>query len=352
MTGPAVSVCIPTYNYVDVVVRAVESVLAQTFEDFELLIYDDASTDNTVEVLQPFLDDPRVTLVVQDQNQGLFANFDQSAERARGRYIKYLCADDWLDPRFLELTVPVLDAHPEIQLLTTANWDVDWDGALVAKHVAPFGDGPVVVAEHAAKQLALWGNVVGMPTNTLIRRAALEAVEGFDAHYAPGADVHLWLKLLAGSDMGWISQPLCYWRIHRQHTHDYGPDPSESMFLVWRDAPQIGSSPASPKTAQIGLDREAIHCAVHASAHVLRGNIGAARRLMTMATKHVSRMRVLGLMLISGPRLVVDHARRILAIRRDRLVVYSPRPRIGPPLSSVETTAADGQPISQRRRVG
>lgn len=345
MTEPAVSVCIPTYNYAALVVPAVESVLAQTFADFELLIYDDASTDNTVEALQPFLDDPRVTLVIQDENQGLFANFNQSASRARGRYIKYLCADDWLDPRYLELTVPVLDAHPDVQLLTTANWKVDWDGTLVAKHVAPFGNGPVVAAEHAVRQLALWGNVVGMPTNTLIRRTALEEVGGFDARYAPGADVHLWLKLLAKGDMGWVSEELCFWRIHRRHTHDYGPDPSESMFLIWEDAPQIKGVPVSPKSAQTGLDREAIHCALHASAHILRGDLGAARRLMVMATRHVSRMRALGLTLLFGPRLAIDQTRRLLAVRRDRLVVYNPRPNIGPPLSSIRVTEADGQPI-------
>jgi cellulose synthase/poly-beta-1,6-N-acetylglucosamine synthase-like glycosyltransferase len=333
---PRVSVCIPTYNYAELLPRAIESVLEQTFDDFELLVYDDASTDETVEVMQRYLEDPRVTLVVQEQNQGLFANFDQSASQARGEYIKYLCADDWLDRRFLERTVPVLDAQPAAQLLTTAHWHVDYEGQLYAAQVAPFGSGPIDSADHAALQLALWGNVVGMPTNTLIRRSALEAVGGFDAHYAPGADVHLWLKLLALGDLAWVPEKLCYWRIHRRHTHDYGPDPSESMFLIWEDAPQLENSPVSAATSQAGVDGEAMHYALHAGAHLLRGRLARARALMAVAGRHVSLTRLLGLLLTRLPRMAFDQLRRLIAVRRGRLVIYDPRPRGGPPLASVD----------------
>lgn len=336
MPSPAVSICIPTYNYATLLPRAVESCLEQTFEDFELLVYDDASTDNTVEVMQQYLSDPRVTLVVQDENQGLFGNFNQSAAKARGRYVKYLCADDWLDPRFLELSVPLLDARPEVQLLTTAHWHVNYEGEITSEQIGPFGSGPIDSATHAAEQLALWGNVVGMPTNTLIRRDALERVGYFDARYAPGADVHLWLKLLAEGDMAWIPEKLCYWRIHRKHTHDYGPDPSESMFLIWADAPDLPNSPVSPKVAQTGIDREALHVALHAGAHVLRGDFGRARRLLKMATRHIGLLRTIGLVSVSLPRLAIDQTRRLLAIRRGRLIVYDPRPHAGPPLDQLK----------------
>ncbi len=333
MNAPTVSVCIPTYNYAQLIPRAVESVLAQTFEDFELLVYEDASTDNTVEVMQQYLDDPRVRLVVQETNQGLFANFNQSASKARGRYVKYLCADDWLDPHFLERTVPLMDAHPEVALLATAHWHVDYDGVLTAEQVGPFGDGPICPADVAAEQLALWGNIVGMPTNTLIRRDALESVGGFDASYAPGADVQLWLKLLALGDMAWVPEKLCFWRIHARHTHDYGPDPSESMFRVWEDAPAIENSAVPEDVARIGVDREALHVALYAAAHVLRGRIGRARALLAMSSKHVGLARTARLVAAAIPRMVGDQARRLLAIRRGRLVVYDPRPHGGPPLS-------------------
>lgn len=337
MSAPLVSVCIPTYNYASLLPQAVESVLGQTWGDFELLVYDDASTDETVEVMQPYLEDPRVQFVVHDKNQGLFANFNKSVERARGKYVKYLCADDWLDRRFLEHTVPVLEANPSSHLLTTAHWHVDYEGELYAEQIGPFGPGPLDAAEHAALQLALWGNVVGMPTNTLIRRESLARVGGFDAQYAPGADVHLWLKLLALGDLAWVPERLCYWRIHRRHTHDYGPDPSESMFLIWEDAAQIEDSPVTGRTAQAGLDGEAMHCALHAGAHLLRGELTRARELMQMARRHVGWLRISWLLALRLPRMLVDQLRRLLAVRRGRLVTYAPRPRGGRPLATVDT---------------
>lgn len=224
---PVVSVCLPTYNYAQFLPQAVESVLAQSFTDFELLVYDDASTDDTVAVMRPYLDDPRVKFVVQEQNQGLFANFNQSAAGARGQYIKYLCADDFLEPDYLTKMVPLLD-DPAVEIATCANWLIDGDDFLTGEQVAPFGPGGRVDAADAARALAEWHNVVGMPTNTLVRRETLMAVGGFDSRYAPAADIQLWLKLLAHGDLAWSPERLCFIRIHSTHSHSYGPDPTES----------------------------------------------------------------------------------------------------------------------------
>lgn len=340
MPPPIVSVCLPTYNYASFLTCAVESVLSQTFREFELIVYDDASSDNTVEVMRQYLEDERVTFVRHEINQGLFANFNQSIEQARGRYIKYLCADDWLDQHFLEDTVPLLEADAGLVMATTANWLVDIDGELIGEQRGPFGSGIHVPAADVAVALAQWGNVIGMPTNTLIRRDALVAVDGFDVTYAPASDVHLWLKLLAHGDMGWVPQKRCFVRIHSAHSHSYGTDPTESMFLIWGDASELPGTPVSAALARYALYREALRVELYVAAHLLKLRAGAARQLFAFTRKHVHLGRATLMFIASLPRTALDQARRLSALRSGRLVVYTPRPRRGEKLKVARAEAA------------
>ncbi len=334
MADPVVSICLPTYNYAQFLPRAVESVLGQTFADFELLVYDDASGDDTVAVMRPYLDDPRVKLVVQPQNQGLFANFNQSAEAARGELIKYLCADDFLDERFLELLVPLME-DPAVQIATCANWLIDGEDNLTGEQIAPFGAAGFVESEEVARQLAEWHNVVGMPTNTIVRRRTLAAVGGFDGRYAPAADIHLWLKLLAHGGLAWAPEKLCFIRIHSTHSHAYGPDPTESPFLVWRDATAIENSPATTAIARRGLQREAERVYLYVAAHLLRFRPSRARELLALPRGYVDRPRSLLRWLAGVPRQVVGEISRIRALRSGHMVVYDPRPHGGDPVGDV-----------------
>lgn len=99
--NPFFSVCIPTYNYAQFLPEAIESVLHQRFGDYELLIQDNCSTDNTDEVVARF-DDPRISYVKNSSNLGMFGNLNKVCARSRGKYIKVLCADDVLSEWCLE----------------------------------------------------------------------------------------------------------------------------------------------------------------------------------------------------------------------------------------------------------
>src|ERR1700691_6171602 len=97
MNPPKVSVLIPTYNYARYLAEAIESVLEQDFQDFELLIVDDCSSDNTAEVVQPFCArDARVRFAVNPTNLGMVNNWQRCLDHARGSYIKFLFGDDTL----------------------------------------------------------------------------------------------------------------------------------------------------------------------------------------------------------------------------------------------------------------
>lgn len=113
MNNPKVSIGLPVYNGEKYVARAIESVLAQSFSDFELIISDNASTDATQEICRAYAGrDPRIRYYRTEQNLGAAPNFNRVFELAHGDYFQWLASDDMLAPEFLSRCVPVLDNDP------------------------------------------------------------------------------------------------------------------------------------------------------------------------------------------------------------------------------------------------
>ena len=115
---PKVSVVIPTYNYAGFLDETIQSVLSQTYTDYELIIVDNHSTDNTEEVVKKYLHDSRIKFYRNPSNLGLVGNWNRCLELASGEYIKFLCADDKFHPRILEKYVPIMDQFPNVSLIT------------------------------------------------------------------------------------------------------------------------------------------------------------------------------------------------------------------------------------------
>jgi glycosyltransferase involved in cell wall biosynthesis len=327
----AVSVCIPTYNYGRFLGQAIESVLAQTWGDFELIVSDNASTDDTQEVIAAFADE-RIRVHRNETNIGLFPNFSRCLELARGELVKFVCSDDWLDPRYLERTVPVMRAHPGVALLTTAGYVVDEAGRRFGVASAELGPGPVVRAADAIAAQARWLNLIGMPTSTLIRRDAAAAAGGFDPRFAPASDIHLWLKLLARGDLGWVPEPLVHVRVHASKGHDYGADPTESTFRSWEDAASWRGTPVTPPVLRTALYAEAERSLLYVGAHLAARRPGRALEILRLTGRHVSWWRVLPRFALNLPRLLRGQLARLRALRAGRMVVYGRGTRMGPPL--------------------
>lgn len=118
MKNPSVSIGFPVYNSAGIIVDALDSILSQSFEDFELVISDNASTDNTESICREYaLKDSRVRYIRQAENIGMIANFKQVLELARGEYFMWHAGDDRKDPVFLELSIRVLRESAEIGLV-------------------------------------------------------------------------------------------------------------------------------------------------------------------------------------------------------------------------------------------
>jgi glycosyltransferase involved in cell wall biosynthesis len=119
--SPLVSVCVPTYNYGRFLLDCIESVLDQTLSDWELVITDDASTDSTEEIVNSYAAVyPRIRYLRNAQRLGMSANLKRATESARGRYLKMLCADDWIAPRCLEVLCGLMEQYPGVVLATSA----------------------------------------------------------------------------------------------------------------------------------------------------------------------------------------------------------------------------------------
>lgn len=328
-SAPKVSVCIPTYNYAHFLGQAVESVLAQSFENFELIVRDDASSDDTAEVMQRYLGDPRVRFEVNEVNAGLFANFNGVAHVAGGEYIKFLCADDWIEPEFLARTVALLDADPSLPLAATANWLVDFDGQKTAAEQQPYGEGPVVASQRVIENAIAGYNPIGMPSNTLVRRRPLLASGVFESDYAPAADVQLWFKLLAEGDLGWVPERLTMIRIHDAHTHSYGGGADDSLIRVWAAAPDYTDGFVTDGQSRRGQSTEAARFVMYALKSLLRGNFAKAKSEFALRRGFVTAPRALAAFAAGLPRMIVGRVNAVRAARGSRYVVYAPGPTVG-----------------------
>lgn len=210
---PKVSVMIPTYNYARFLDDAIQSVLDQTFTDFELVIVDNRSSDHTAEVVQKYLSDPRVSFVVNERNLGLAGNWNRCLELARGEYIKFLCADDKFQPLILERFVQVLDAHPDVSIVSAYN---EMFGLQSYCRLAPFKgkvSGTVVV-----ESLLGITNMLRNPSVVMFRKKNIEQVGRFNPNVLKYTDREFYLRLLTVGNCYIVPENLCLVRMHEQTT--------------------------------------------------------------------------------------------------------------------------------------
>jgi glycosyltransferase involved in cell wall biosynthesis len=215
VTTPTVSVCIPTYNGEQYVERTVRSVLAQTFKDFELVVRDDGSTDATLAVVQG-IDDSRVRIVAGRENVGAGANFDLAVREATGTYVKLLCQDDVIYPECLERQVALLDAEPEV-VMVSGHRDIvdDHDRVVYRNRGWRRASGVYTGAEVVRATVRAGTNLIGEPSAVLCRRDEFEAAGGFDRTYAYMIDLEAWMRLLEHGSLHYLPDSLCTFRVSR-----------------------------------------------------------------------------------------------------------------------------------------
>lgn len=209
---PLVSVCIPTYNHARFLERALLSASAQSSSDLEILVVDNASQDDTGRmVAEAAARDGRIRYVRHPENIGLVGNFDACIHLASGRYVKFLCSDDALEPDCVSTMVEVFEREPGVSLVACGRIISDQDLAplrvLTARSGACRVEGPQMIAE-----CFFLGNRIGEPTAVMFRRA--DALRGFRRDYHQLLDLEMWFHLLKMGDFFSLPHPLCRIRRH------------------------------------------------------------------------------------------------------------------------------------------
>ena len=266
-----VSVCIPTYRGATHIRAAVDSVLTQTFADFELLIVDDNSPDDTFAIASSYRD-PRVRCLRNHQNLGPEGNWNRCLAEATGRYFKLLPQDDVLAPNCLQREVEVLenDERHQIALVFCARTIVDARSRPVLVRQTFGRKARRLTAETIFRRCLRRGtNVIGEPGGVMFRRALADTVGPFDATFPYVVDLDYWLRLLAHGDGYYVPETLASFRgvagrLERRHRRQSGGGipglaaNRERGTAPRRDAgsrgrPDAGAAEQRPATAPLSL---------------------------------------------------------------------------------------------------
>lgn len=218
---PQVSVILPNYNYARYLTERVNSILAQTMRDFELIYLDDASTDESNIVIRPFSQDPRVRLHLFETNSGaVYRRWNDGAALATGDWLWFAGADDSAHPRFLERLLALAERHPTSAILYCRPAVLDGSGCLCSVHcnwcseTTSALEGDFFRAGHEAIEHLSKGCSLSNASSMLIRRDAFEEAGGFDVNLWGTADWDLYLHLLHRHDIAYTAEPLAYYRHH------------------------------------------------------------------------------------------------------------------------------------------
>jgi glycosyltransferase involved in cell wall biosynthesis len=199
---PLTSVCIPCYNGQEFIVDTLESVLQQTFSQFEVVIVDDKSTDNTVSVVKSFRD-PRIRLIQNHSNLGMGRNWNKALSCAQGKYVKLLCQDDVVNRECLARQVEVLEnpSHSNVVLAVCNRLVINGRGKAIFRRRLPFRRGIVHGQKLIRNSIRCGSNLIGEPAVGLFRREILARTRLCDVSNPYLIDLSLWAELLKHGDV-------------------------------------------------------------------------------------------------------------------------------------------------------
>lgn len=206
---PLVSVLMPLYNGEKYVVEAVESILNQTFRDFELLVMDDGSTDDSLNLLKPCaIRDSRLRLIPRG-HRGLGATQHELVELARGEYIAHMDSDDVAFPNRFELQLAFLRENPDVVCVGAASQLIDRVGRYLTTVTPPQTDEEI-------QALILGGHGAITHSTAMMRRASLRSIGGYDKSFDTAEDLDLWLRLGEVGKLANLREVLLKYRLHEK----------------------------------------------------------------------------------------------------------------------------------------
>ena len=206
---PLVSVILPTYNCAAFLPHSIGSILAQTYNSYEIIVVDDGSTDNTKEVLYPFMQ--RIKYILLEQNKGLPTARNIGILSAQGKYIAFIDADDLWLPEKLQTDIEYFETHPEVSMVYSKHLNIDQNGRMLdeaSQKRLPSGN--------IFTQLFSEQNFI-ITSSVVVRKEIFETTGLFYEQLSNCQDWDMWLRIAFYFKVGGINTPLVKYR-HNPHS--------------------------------------------------------------------------------------------------------------------------------------
>lgn len=203
--APTVSVVLPAYNAEKYLKESIDSILAQTYTDFELLVINNASTDGTRALVESYTD-PRVKLINNPSNLGLIGSLNVGLKAARGKYIARMDHDDRSLPERFQKEIDFLEKHPEVAIVGTWSNIMDSNGKFIRLHRN-------ATRSNVIKYELMYGNSLTHPSLMMRRKEILE-LGGYDPKWVNTEDYELYSRAIRKYRLANIPEPLIFYRVH------------------------------------------------------------------------------------------------------------------------------------------
>jgi succinoglycan biosynthesis protein ExoO len=247
---PLVSILTPAYKAEPYIGQAIESVLAQTMPDWELIIVEDCSPDNTAQVVERYLDDPRITLIHNEQNLGANGSRNRALEVAQGKWIALLDADDWYEPQRLERLVQFAEANHCKAVIDLRRCFYEGTGQTKIARISSVYPNPKVPKEYSVYE-CVNGHIVEKPLmlHEIIRTHNLRYTQGI----LRGGDFLFQIQYLYRAGSLWVIPEVLYnYRIHPQSITQRLRTEVSHMHILYQtflNLPEVQQDPRLRKAA-------------------------------------------------------------------------------------------------------
>ena len=195
-----VSIVLPTLNGAQYIRQSIDSCLAQTYTNFEIIVVDGGSTDNTLEIVNNYID-PRIKIIHQGKNGGkLPGALNLGFAAAVGEFFTWVQDDDYYTPDAIEVMINRLQNEPDLGLVYTSYWEIDAQGDVIGESIL-----------HQPEDIH-WTNPVGQCF--LYRQSIVSKIGGYDLNYFMAEDIQYWMRVYKSSNMQLIPGRHYYHRLH------------------------------------------------------------------------------------------------------------------------------------------
>ena len=221
VTSGLVSVIVASYNHAEYLVQRMDSLINQTYQDIEVLVIDDCSTDNSIEVLRRYQANPKVKLIIREKNGGWVAVSNQGVELSAGEFVIFANCDDACDLRMIERLVEGMRVNPTAGISYSRSLMIDENGENIGDDFLGREqsfrikcDSDILLTKKEMSRFLLDSCVIPNLSAALFRKACFTSVGGFTKDYRVCSDWDLFFRIVARHDVAYIAEPLNQFRQH------------------------------------------------------------------------------------------------------------------------------------------